>query len=275
MGSVGPTDEEVVVVAASYEDEEAEGGGLTAVLDFDVLCATVALQTQGFSVEKQRRKEGTAAEEEEDEEAGLEFGGVQRMWEGDIVDCFEDRRIAIEAACCPCYRFGKNMRRANLGSCFFQATAYLIFIVAALLNFTAFSITNRHRFLYAGIASIISAGFYLGYFRTRIKKQFNIRGGGSSLDDYLNHLICPPCTLCQESRTLEMNNVQNGIWHGRGDTICLASSGEGSKAFVALRQPPLFPPRSPELCSMERASIGFSSEHSWNTNASHSEPLVP
>ncbi|CAL9766005.1 unnamed protein product, partial [Musa acuminata subsp. burmannicoides] len=96
--------------------------------------------------------------------------------------------------------------------------------------------------------------------------------GSHSLLDCINHLICPCCTLCQESRTLEMNNVQNGIWHGRGDTICLATGGEGSKAFTALHKPPLFATRIPDLCSMERASNG--SEHSWNADTSHSKSLV-
>lgn len=70
-----------------------------------------------------------------------------------------------------------------------------------------------------------------------------------------------------------MNNVQSGVWHGRGDTICLASGGEGSKAFISLSQPPLLPVRSPDLCSMERTSNGI--EHSWNTLSAPSEPLVP
>lgn len=77
--------------------EEAEGKENVvegvAVLDFDMLCATVALQTQGFTVEKRR----LGMMEEEDEERG-EFDGLQRMWEGHVLDCFEDRRIAIESA---------------------------------------------------------------------------------------------------------------------------------------------------------------------------------
>ncbi|KAJ8459325.1 hypothetical protein OPV22_032251 [Ensete ventricosum] len=258
---------------AEEEEEEDDAGGrdVAAVLDFDMLCATVALQTQGLSVGKTRRKDPVA--EEADEEARSEFGGVQRMWEGDVMDCFEDRRIAIEAACCPCYRFGKNMQRANLGSWFLQAMVYFIFIVVSLFDFIAFGITDHHGFLYMGIVSTILTGLYLGYFRTRIKKQFNIRGSDSSLDDCVNHLICPCCTLCQESRTLEMNNVQNGVWHGRGDTICIATGGEGSKAFTALHKPPLFPTKSPDLCSMERTTN--CREHSWNADGSHSQPLVP
>nr|GFA99331.1 hypothetical protein [Tanacetum cinerariifolium] len=34
-----------------------------------------------------------------------------------------------------------------------------------------------------------------------------------------------------ESRTLEMNNVHDGTWHGRGDTMCIGTYVEGVKAF--------------------------------------------
>lgn len=259
------------VMAEAEENGAAEGKEKVvegvAVLDFDMLCATVALQTQGFSVEKMK---GLA--EEEGAEGG-ESGGVQRMWEGHVLDCFEDQRIAIESACCPCYRFGKNMRRANLGPCFLQGIVYFVLALLVLFNLIAFGTTKRHSFLFIGVASAISFGVYLSYFRTRMRRQFNIRGSNSYLDDCVNHLVCPCCTLCQESRTLEMNNVQDGVWHGRGDTICLGSGGEGSKVFIALQKPPLMPTMSPEACCMERASDD--GEHSWNTAGRQSEPLLP
>lgn len=70
-----------------------------------------------------------------------------------------------------------------------------------------------------------------------------------------------------------MNNVQNGVWHGRNDTICLVSSGgEGSKAFAALSSPPLFTTKSPAHFTMEKASTG--SQHSWDTGTRQSEGLV-
>ncbi|KAF9590363.1 hypothetical protein IFM89_033889 [Coptis chinensis] len=257
-----------------------------SVLDFDMLCATVALQAQtggGFSSREKL---------DDDYESSGEFGGgVQRMWEGEILDCFEDRRIAVETACCPCYRFGKNMRRAGFGPCFIQGGVYLILTVAAIVNYIAYAITNQRGFLYLAIVLTVSSGTYLGFFRRQIRKQFNIgvhisslisfysfdflagiMGSDSPLDDCVNHLICPCCTLCQESRTLDINNVQDGVWRGRGDTICIGSYGEGSKGFVELHQPPLIQTKSPDPCSMQRASNG--SDHSWSVGVNHSEPLV-
>lgn len=73
--------------AASSEEERFLEG--MAVLDFDMLCSTVALQTQwGW-----RKLDG----DDENGESG-DSGGVLRMWEGEVLNCFEDRRIAIESS---------------------------------------------------------------------------------------------------------------------------------------------------------------------------------
>ncbi|KAJ1291357.1 hypothetical protein BS78_02G310700 [Paspalum vaginatum] len=246
----------------SESESEGEEAGVAAVLDFDMLCASVAL-----SAERRKGAAAAAAAAAAGDGGGLGGGGgVLRMWEGDVVlDCLEDRRIALEASCCPCYRFGKNMRRANLGSCFLQGMVYFILLAAVLISLIAFSVTRHHIYLYMGLGSVLLTAIYTGYFRRRIRKQFNIRGTESSLDDCVLHLICPCCTLCQEARTLEMNNVQCGVWHGRGDTICLGSNGEGNKAFAALNKASLVPVKSPGLCGMDRTS---------NRNDEH-EPLVP
>jgi hypothetical protein len=45
--------------------------------------------------------------------------------------------------------------------------------------------------------------------------------------------------MMQESRTLEINNVQDGTWHGRGDTICIGGIRNGSKALSEMIPPPI------------------------------------
>ncbi|XVF27753.1 hypothetical protein REPUB_Repub14bG0135900 [Reevesia pubescens] len=166
--------QEKVVVNGNKEGEEEEEeerllDGMS-VLDFDMLCSTVALQTQG----KWKKLETTS--EECLEQGNSEFGGVFRMWEGEVVlDFFDDRCLALESACCPCYRFGKNMRRAGFGFCFLQGTVYFILVVSAFLNFLAFIVTKRNCFLYLAVAIFISVGAYLCFFRTQIKRKFNIR----------------------------------------------------------------------------------------------------
>ncbi|XP_061983176.1 uncharacterized protein LOC133702870 [Populus nigra] len=249
---MGDLEKQVVVNGGKEEAEEEEKllmEGMS-VLDFDMLCSTVAMQTQGKYWAK------LESNEEEDDDLNRYNngggGGGFRMWEGEVLDCFDDRRIAIESLCCPCYRFGKNMRRAGFGSCFLQGIAYYILGLGALLNFIAFIVTKRRCFLYLSVVFTFSLGIYLGFFRTQMRKKFNIRGSDSSLDDCIYHLICPCCTLSQESRTLEMNNVQDGTWHGRGDTICVGSYSEGNKVFLELHPPPAVTTSSPDVCSMQK-----------------------
>ncbi|KAM7263062.1 hypothetical protein ACFE04_000745 [Oxalis oulophora] len=206
-----------------------------AVLDFDMLCSTVVLQNQQG---KWRILDVDEDDDDDDEEEEERNGAVSRMWEGQLFeDCFDNRRIAIQSTCCPCYRFGKNMGRAGFGSCFLQGTVHFVLVVSALINIVAFVVTQRNCFLYLAVCFTVSIGAYLGFFRSQIKKKFNIRVGDSLLDDFAFHLICPSCTLSQEARTLEMNNVQDGTWHGRGDTICVGSYNEGSKLLVDLHPP--------------------------------------
>lgn len=69
------------------EDEKLLDG--VTLLDFDMLCSTVAMQTQG---------KWAKLETAEDDTTGTDFGGVFRMWEGELLDCYDDRRIAIESA---------------------------------------------------------------------------------------------------------------------------------------------------------------------------------
>lgn len=83
---------------AEEEEKEAEEkerllDGM-AVLDFDMLCSTVTLQSQQG---KWRTFNSLGEDLQED---GGELGGVLRMWEGEVLDCFEDRRIALESAWC-------------------------------------------------------------------------------------------------------------------------------------------------------------------------------
>lgn len=67
--------------------------------------------------------------------------------------------------------------------------------------------------------------------------------------------------ILQESRTLEMNNVQDGTWHGRGDTICVGAYNEGSKGSFELSAPHVISITSPERSMTgvtQTAEIGHS-----------------
>lgn len=64
------------------------------VVDFDMLCSTVALQAQKGQWVKLNLNNG------DEENVGYDYGGgaVLRMWEGELFcDSLEDRRIAIQS----------------------------------------------------------------------------------------------------------------------------------------------------------------------------------
>lgn len=85
--------QEKVVMGGTAEEEENELllEGM-AVSDFDILCSTVALQTQQGKWGKLDR----IGEDEGGDSGG--FGGIFRMWEGELLNVFDDRRIALESA---------------------------------------------------------------------------------------------------------------------------------------------------------------------------------
>jgi len=76
------------------------------------------------------------------------------------------------------------------------------------------------------LLTVFSAVFLLAFIviialgtasRIAMKNKFNI-GSRSSCGPSAAWLFCAPCALCQETRTLRMNNVDQGIWAG-GDPI--------------------------------------------------------
>lgn len=85
--------ERMVAVDNAEEEEKERFLEGMSVLDFDMLCSSVALQTQGKWSKLENVEGGDVVGGE-----GGDFGGVLRMWEGELLDCFDDRRIALESA---------------------------------------------------------------------------------------------------------------------------------------------------------------------------------
>ena len=59
------------------------------------------------------------------------------------------------------------------------------------------------------IISIVFKAAYGGWRRTQIRKKFGIPG--EEVSDHLSWLCCPSCALCQELRTMEAYNIENGV----------------------------------------------------------------
>jgi len=62
----------------------------------------------------------------------------------------------------------------------------------------------------------LTLGFlvYAGYRRNQLRKRFAIPG--DEWEDYFVWLCCGPCSLCQETRTLSANGVEDGVWPSFG-----------------------------------------------------------
>lgn len=75
--------------AAVVEEEERLLTKEMTVVDFDMLCSTVAMQAE-------KGKWGKLNDEEENyHQYG---GGVHRMWEGELLnDCFDDPTISLQS----------------------------------------------------------------------------------------------------------------------------------------------------------------------------------
>ncbi|KAI5054955.1 hypothetical protein GOP47_0030445 [Adiantum capillus-veneris] len=217
------------------QDKERKPEDALPIMDFDLLCATIAMQREPLSVDVQR----DACEV-----------GVQRMWEGGVLDCFEDKEIALRTFCCPSVTYGKNLSRAGFGSCIAKGGVHFLLLVTAFISYILFLCAYGRQYLYTAITVLICVAVYASFYRIQIRRKFNIKGSDldgvvSAFDDGLNHFICGCCALCQEARTLEMNNVQDGSWRGRGDTLWVgsyamptASQGiESSEQDSDLRQP--------------------------------------
>ncbi|KAK9789765.1 hypothetical protein WJX73_005954 [Symbiochloris irregularis] len=65
---------------------------------------------------------------------------------------------------------------------------------------------------FAVIASFLVAVHYAARRRTMLRTKFGI--AGSRMRDFCTWFWCPSCALCQETRTLWVNQVHDGVWNG-------------------------------------------------------------
>lgn len=64
---------------------------------------------------------------------------------------------------------------------------------------------------------------------------------GDEWEDYMMWLCCGPCSLCQETRTLSSNGVEDGVWPSHmGNASCEKQALLGSSPVTppAVMTPP-------------------------------------
>lgn len=145
-------------------------------------------------------------------------GAVQRMWEGDLFDCLENPKVTAQTAICPCLTFGQNMQMAGFGDCSVQALLFFLVTAGIFLSCQVLALYTATGFMrWLSVFLFMAGTGYGAYHRMEMRRKFNIHG--SDFSDYVYHGFCSCCALCQEGRTLQVNNVHNGIWSGRGNNL--------------------------------------------------------
>ena len=53
--------------------------------------------------------------------------------------------------------------------------------------------------------------------RSQMREAFGI--AGTRMKDFCSWFWCPLCALCQETRTIQANNVHEGVWYGPTELV--------------------------------------------------------
>jgi hypothetical protein len=69
----------------------------------------------------------------------------------------------------------------------------------------------------------------------QLRERFGIRG--SAVSDLCVWLWCSPCALCQETRTLELRGVREGVWLG-ADPLAARKKEAKKGAAAAMTEAP-------------------------------------
>ncbi|CAI5509524.1 unnamed protein product, partial [Closterium sp. Naga37s-1] len=123
-------------------------------------------------------------------------GGVERMWEGELCDCFDDSSVATQTVCCPCITFGQNMAMAGFGNCAPQALFHCALTWGACSCSQLIALCSTLDFFSSlGILLYCLGTSYPARFRTQTRRRFNIQGDEAT--DCIYHACCSCCALCQ------------------------------------------------------------------------------
>ncbi|KAL3650323.1 hypothetical protein CASFOL_006726 [Castilleja foliolosa] len=152
-------------------------------------------------------------ETEIDEEAQIPATHVSGpvQWSGGVFDFWYDVSVAcLSLFCCFCL-FGRNMERLGFGNKYVHITTFILFCVAPFWIFHLASIniengTVREVFCILGILLSMFGLLYGGFWRTRMRKRFNLPEYGFCCNkpvvvDFALWLFCWWCSLAQEVRT--------------------------------------------------------------------------
>ncbi|KAM1398270.1 hypothetical protein ACFX2I_015737 [Malus domestica] len=161
----------------------------------------VQFSTQNQQYQQQQPNNGYAAQGVPMQQSPYQQGPLNHVnlqnagteqWSSELFDCMDDPMNALTTAFVPCLTFGQIAEVVDNGrsSC---ATSGLFYgLIAAFI----------------GIPFIMSCTY-----RTKLRSKYNLIE--SPAPDWVIHLLCEPCALCQEYRELQVRGIDPSIgWIG-------------------------------------------------------------
>ncbi|PWA38320.1 PLAC8 family protein [Artemisia annua] len=120
-------------------------------------------------------------------------------WSSGICACFDDLQSCLVGTICPCYLFGKNAE--ILGSNTFMGSCTTHFIICGLINSCCCLLSGG---LLLGFPGCFAACYACGY-RKALRTKYNLQE--APCGDFITHLCCHMCAVCQEYREIRERSV--------------------------------------------------------------------
>ncbi|GMH39631.1 hypothetical protein BSKO_07529 [Bryopsis sp. KO-2023] len=155
------------------------------------------------------------------------MASANRNWAGHPAECCGrcDQlgwKSCLLAWFLPFVAIGMNKRRAFAASMALWTTIFFILFLVHYYNFyihffipcsqSTLCTLRAVIFVWGGLITGIVISILGACNRCSLRKQYNLPG--DDCQDCMLWCCCIPCALCQETRTLAYNNVENGEWEG-------------------------------------------------------------
>ncbi|XVE99838.1 hypothetical protein REPUB_Repub03eG0236100 [Reevesia pubescens] len=133
------------------------------------------------------------------------------LWNGGILDFWNDISLAYLSLFCSFCVFGWNMERLGFGNMYVHIATFLLFCMAPfwIFDLAAVNIDNetvREALGFTGMVLCMFGLLYGGFWRIQMRKRFNLPAynfcfGQPEVSDCTLWLFCCWCSLAQEART--------------------------------------------------------------------------
>lgn len=124
---------------------------------------------------------------------------VPVQWSSGICACFDDLQSCSIGTICPCFLFGKNAE--SLGSGTFMGSCTTHFFICGLMNSLCCLVTGG---VVLGFPGCFAACYACGY-RKALRTKYNLQE--APCGDFMTHLCCHLCAVCQEYREIRERSV--------------------------------------------------------------------